>query len=140
MTQVSDYFFIIINWIKCSQNVNRRVVGCKWLLKYFNVSRFILIQILFAAQLWKFNDETPVYRRHSLPHSGGFCYSLENKNGDWRYLTETWKLPNPLTTENKSEDEESEGQDIRSSQGSVLKANLNNRGMYLCYYLKLKAN
>ena len=109
------------------------MVGCKWLLKYLNISRFRLIQILFAAQLWKFNGETPVYRRHSLPHSGGFCYRLENKNGDWRYLTETWKLPNPLFEKlkktKKSEDEETEGQDIRNSQGSVLKANLNNRGI-----------
>ena len=35
-----------------------------------------------------------------------------NKNGDWRYLQETWILPEPLTSQKKIEYEKSEGQNI----------------------------
>ena len=69
------------------------------------------MNMLFLAQLWKYNGER-----------------LENKNGDWIYLEETWMLPN--------EDKKNEGQAIRNSLGSVLKVNENGKGMYL----KLKHN
>ena len=61
--------------------------------------------MLFVAQLWKYIDER-----------------LENKNGDWMYKRETWILP--------IEDEKNEGYAIRNSLGSVLTANLDNRGTY----------
>ena len=70
-----------------------------------------------------------VNRRHSIPHSGGFRYRLENKNGDWMYLKETWILPKQLT-ENEIEDERSGGQELRNSLGIVLTANIDNRGRY----------
>ena len=63
------------------------------------------------AQKWKYNGER-----------------LENKNGDWIYLEETWMLPN--------EEKKKEGQAIRNSLGSVLNVNENGKGMYL----KLKHN
>ena len=66
--------------------------------------------MIFVAQLWKYNGER-----------------LENKNGEWKYLEETWILPN----ENKT----NEGQAIRNSLGSVLKVD-SNKGMHL----KLKYN
>ena len=49
--------------------------------------------------MWKYNGEI-----------------LENKNGDWRYLNETWILPEPQR--------DIEGQEIRNYQGHVLKATL----------------
>ena len=86
----------------------------------------------FIARLWKFNCEKIVYRRNSFPHSGRFRYRLKNKNGDWMYLKETFFLPKPLTTNEEIEDEKSEGQFLRNSLGSVLMANLDNGGTYLC--------
>ena len=59
--------------------------------------------MLFIAQLWKYNDER-----------------LENKNGDWMYMGETWILP--------IQDEENEDEAIRT-QGSVLNA-YSDQGMY----------
>ena len=69
------------------------------------------MNMLFLAQLWKYNGER-----------------LENKNGDWIYLEETWMLPN--------EEKKNEGEAIRNSLGSVLKVKRNGKGMYL----KLKHN
>ena len=46
--------------------------------------------------MWKFNSER-----------------LENKNGDWLYLQETWIVPN--------EDKKNEGEVIRNSLGKTLK-------------------
>ena len=48
------------------------------------------------------------------------------------YLKETFFLPKPLTTNEEIEDEKSEGQFLRNSLGSVLMANLDNGGTYLC--------
>ena len=67
----------------------------------------------FSAQLWKYNGE-----------------KLENKNGDWRYLNETWILPQPRPSEKEIKGKRSEGQEIRDSLGSVLKATLYDRGMH----------
>ena len=60
--------------------------------------------MLFVAQLWKYIGER-----------------LENKNGDWMFMRETWILP--------IEDEKNEGQAIRNFLGSVLNA-YSDRGMY----------
>ena len=73
------------------------------------------MNMLFLAQLWKYNGER-----------------LENKNGDWIYLEETWMLPN----EEKNIFLQVQGEAIRNSLGSVLKVNGNGKGMYL----KLKHN
>ena len=54
--------------------------------------------------MWKYNGEI-----------------LENKNGDWRYLNETWILPGPQR--------DIEGQEIRTL-GHVLKANKSDEGTY----------
>ena len=59
--------------------------------------------MLFVAQLWKFNDER-----------------LENKNGDWMYMRETWILP--------IEDKENEDFELRNFQGNSLNAYLDSRG------------
>ena len=59
--------------------------------------------MLIVAQLWKYKSER-----------------LENKNGDWMYMGETWILP--------IQDEENEGEAIRT-QGSVLNA-YSDKGMY----------
>ena len=70
------------------------------------------IMYLFLAQWWKYNGE-----------------KLENKNGDWKYKNERWILPKPLTTEMKDEDK-NEGHMMIDSVGSVLKADLDSKGMY----------
>ena len=59
---------------------------------------------VFAAQLWK-------------------CTSgkLENKNGHWMYMEETWILPNESST--------NEGHVIEDSLGSVLKVQSNDTGI-----------
>ena len=59
--------------------------------------------MLFIAQLWKYN--------------GG---RLENKNGDWMYMRETWILP--------IEDKENEDFELRNFQGNSLNAYLDSRG------------
>ena len=59
--------------------------------------------MLFVAQLWKFKDER-----------------LENKNGDWMYMRETWILP--------IEDKENEDFELRNFQGNSLNAYLDSRG------------
>ena len=47
------------------------------------------------------------------------------------YLNQTWILPQPLTSEKEIEDEKkSYGHEIRDFLGSVLKANLKDKGMY----------
>ena len=46
---------------------------------------------------------------------------LENKNGNWMYMEESWILPKESFPEG----------DIRDSLGRVLKANLESRGMHL---------
>ena len=100
--------------------------------------------MLFVAQLWKYQETTTtVNRRHSFPHSGGFPYRLENKNGDWMYLKETWFLPKPLIDcfDSKligkwpftTETEKSKGHYLRNSLGSVLKANIDNKGKYIVH-------
>ena len=58
---------------------------------------------------------------------------LENKNGDWIYLQETWKF---LPSEDKdiyslSEDEQKKGEAIVNSDGKILKLDSNNKGMHL---------
>ena len=71
------------------------------------------VPLWFLAQLWKYNGER-----------------LENKNGNWMYLNQTWILPQPVTSEKEIEDEKkSYGHEIRDSLGSVLKANLEDKGM-----------
>ena len=71
--------------------------------------------MIFAAQLWKDNSGR-----------------LENKNGDWMYMEETWTLPNETKTNYFSEGQTlGEGQVIRNTHGRVLKANLWNKGMHL---------
>ena len=52
--------------------------------------------MLFVAQLWKQNGDR-----------------LENKNGDWMYMRETWILP---------DENNLAGQVLRDSLGRVLKA------------------
>ena len=66
------------------------------------------ILFFFLAQLWKYNDE-----------------KLENKNGDWMYMEETWIL----SKKNKTE----KGQviEVRDSIGRGLKRDSDNRGMNL---------
>ena len=56
--------------------------------------------------MWKYNGER-----------------LENKNGDWLYLQETWIVPN--------EDKKNESEVIRNSLGKTLKADLVGKGMHL---------
>ena len=81
--------------------------------------------MFFVAQLWKYNSGR-----------------LENKNGDWMYLRETWILPNetkakdsPLgqITQNQGQviRKQNQGQVIRNNLGKVLKANLDSKGMHL---------
>ena len=62
--------------------------------------------MVFVAQLWKYT-------------SG----KLENKNGHWMYMEETWILSNESST--------SEGLIIKDSFESVLKVLSNDRGMHL---------
>ena len=61
--------------------------------------------------MWKYNGER-----------------LENKNGDWMYLEETWILPN--------EDKKNKDEAIRNFDGRVLELDSNLKGMHL----KLKHN
>ena len=63
------------------------------------------MDMIFVAQLWKYNSGR-----------------LENKNGDWMYLRETWILPNETKTK---------GQVIRNALGEVLKANPTRKCMHL---------
>ena len=63
----------------------------------------------FVAQLWKHNGD-----------------KLENKNGDWMYMEETWILPNETKTKDLPE-----GQVIRNTHGSVLIANFYRKRMHL---------
>ena len=65
--------------------------------------------MIFVAQLWKYNGER-----------------LENKNGDWMYLEETWILP--------KENEKNEHEAIRNSLGKILKVENNDRGMHLTHH------
>ena len=60
--------------------------------------------MLFVAQLWKQNGDR-----------------LENKNGDWMYMGQTWIFPGGLV--------------LKDSLGRVLKAKSDSIGMHL----KLKA-
>ena len=64
------------------------------------------MDMVFAAQLWKDNSGR-----------------LENKNGDWMYMEETWILPNESQTK--------DGQMIRNALGKVLKADSESKGMHL---------
>ena len=61
--------------------------------------------MLFVAQLWKQNGDR-----------------LENKNGDWMYMGETWIL---LDENNLA------GQVLRDSLGRVLKAKSDSKGTHL---------
>ena len=72
--------------------------------------------MFIIAQLWKYNNGR-----------------LENKNGDWMYMEETWILP----SENKTKGIQ-EGQVIRNSlfPSFVLKADSNSRGNHLKLQLK----
>ena len=73
-----------------------------------------IVVSVFLAQLWKHNGQI-----------------LENKNGDWKYLKETWILPQSLTSEKKiKEEEKSDGFLIPDSLGSVLTANMDDTGTY----------
>ena len=73
------------------------------------------MDMMFAAQLWKDN-------------SG----KLENKNGNWMYMEETWILPDETKTKDLPEGQNlKEGQVIRNTLGKVLKANLFSKGMHL---------
>ena len=56
--------------------------------------------------MWKYNGER-----------------LENKNGDWLYLQETWIAP--------KEDKKDEGEVLRNSLGKTLKVDLDSKGMQL---------
>ena len=88
--------------------------------------------MLFAAQLWKYNGER-----------------LENKNGDWRYMEETWILPSENKTDEVRKSSKrglaklfsyktkevtdyaaNEGQAIRNFRGSFLNAYPDFRGMH----------
>ena len=64
------------------------------------------MDMAFTAQLWKYTGQR-----------------LENKNGHWMYMEETWILPNEKTKRG--------GQEIRNSLGTVLNVNLNNKGNHL---------
>ena len=69
----------------------------------------------FLAQLWKDNSGR-----------------LENKNGDWMYMEETWIF---------SEDEsEYIGQVIKNTLGRVLKANTLTKSMYLTLQHTIKTH
>ena len=79
------------------------------------IPSYIIIDIIFAAQLWKDNGER-----------------LENKNGDWMYMDETWILPNETKTEDIPKGQKiMEGQVIRNTLGRVLIAKRDSKGMPL---------
>ena len=63
--------------------------------------------MIFAAQLWKDNNGR-----------------LENKNGDWMYMEETWILSNETLAKGDHRNLD-EGLIIRNIRGRVLKANVN---------------
>ena len=63
------------------------------------------MNMFFVAQLWKYNGER-----------------LENKNGDWMYLQESWNVPN--------EDKKNEGEAIRNSLGKALGVDSSGKGMH----------
>ena len=67
------------------------------------------MDMIFAAQLWKDNNGR-----------------LENKNGDWMYMEETWILPNETETKDLPE-----GQVIRNTLGRVLEADSQSKSMHL---------
>ena len=68
--------------------------------------------MLFVAQLWKqINGK------------------LENKNGHWMYMEETWILPNETKTNDLLE--EANLQVIKNTLGRVLKANSDSKGILL---------
>ena len=74
--------------------------------------------MIFAAQLWKYTSGR-----------------LENKNGHWMHMEDTWILPNESSTD--------EGRVIKDSLGKVLKVQLNNRDVLLTeasYYSQLYGN
>ena len=48
---------------------------------------------------------------------------LENKNGDWLYLQETWIL--------SFEDKQNEGEATINFHGKILKVDSNDKGMHL---------
>ena len=64
------------------------------------------MDMIFVAQLWKYTSGR-----------------LENKNGHWMYMEETWSLPNKSST--------TKGQVIKDSLGNVLTVQSNNEGMHL---------
>ena len=64
------------------------------------------MDMIFVAQLWKYTSGR-----------------LENKNGYWMYMEETWSFPNKSST--------TEGQVIKDSLGKVLTVQSNNKGMHL---------
>ena len=61
---------------------------------------------IFVAQLWKYTSGR-----------------LENKNGHWMYMEETWSFSNKSST--------TEGEVITDSLGKVLTVQSNNKGMHL---------
>ena len=74
------------------------------------------MDMIFAAQLWKDNNGR-----------------LENKNGDWMYMEETWILPNETKTKDLPE-----GQVIRNTLGRVLKADLQSKSMHLKHFFTVE--
>ena len=64
------------------------------------------MDMIFVAQLWKYTSGR-----------------LENKNGHWMYVEETWSLQNKSST--------SEGQVIKDSLGKVLTVQSYSKGMHL---------
>ena len=68
--------------------------------------RKLLMDMIFVAQLWKYTSGR-----------------LENKNGHWMYMEETWSLPNKSS--------KTERQVIKDSLGKVLTVQSNNKGMPL---------
>ena len=74
--------------------------------------------MVFVAQLWKYNYER-----------------LENKNGDWMYMGETL-IAKRMDLPEGSSRSFGKGQVIRNTLGSVLKANLDSKGMHLKLWVK----
>ena len=64
------------------------------------------MDMIFVAQLWKYTSGR-----------------LENKNGRWMYIEETWSLSNKSST--------TEGQVIKDSLGKVLTVQSNGKGIHL---------
>ena len=61
------------------------------------------MDMIFAAQLWKDNSGR-----------------LENKNGDWMYMEETWILPNDTKTKEQ-------GQNLSEDESDIIEARMNQR-------------